>query len=366
MSNQISITDKKPSKIKTRCTICLSNYTNFIDRLIYSGFTNDQVLDVLLKENISGITIKHIRAHKSYHIDKDKIDISKLEEMQSKLRDHVLTLNNAREGGLQAKMIKDASLINKRAEELSPSDDLKDKKESLKKVNQRLAVKKKDLNLFDEMTHVMEINRERLDDARQIEIDNEGLILANTSKLADSHFRNAVKMHEITSGMESLQDIRLAELLTMNNNLMFSHEVSDITRFEMFRLYKKFEHTGLDPEQVPKNENQAKEFEHAHSFASVHNEVNYDKMLAQQDKLKPEEKKSKSDKVFVRNEVEEEVIYVEEDTEEINKNNDININSNKNNDNSKSNNKNNNNNKKSKTKPIKVTDKALELLNQFR
>jgi len=371
MSKQISVSDDKTTKTRTRCTICLSNYKVFIDKLIYSGFTNDQVLDVLLKENISGITVKHIRAHKSYHIDNDKIDISRLEEVQSQLRDHVLTLNNAREGGLQAKMIKDASLINKKAEDLNPSDDLEAKKKSLKKVNQRLAVKKKDLNLFDEMTYVMELNRTRLENAKQIEEDNQGMVLGITSKLADSHFRNAVKMHEITSGMESLQDVRLAEMLTMFNNIMFSHEVSDITRFDMFRLFKKFEHTGLDANQIPKDSNQAKEFEHAHSLAQVKNENDYDMMLANQDKLPPELKKSKNERIFVRGEVEEEVVYIKEDpnkAENINNDNDININ----NDNSKSNNKNNNINKKSnksKTKKKKektATDRALDLLNQFR
>jgi hypothetical protein len=129
-----------------------------------------------------------------------------------------------------------------------------------KKLNRRIKHKQKDLDIIGEMTWLLDKQRERVKRAEEHEEAAEVLLTAAGKAMSD-YQTSLFRMHEVTKGMTSLKEIRMAEMAQMFMGVMARHDVSDSTRFDMFRVLKGFETHDPDYSLVVKNDKELSEFE---------------------------------------------------------------------------------------------------------
>jgi len=117
-----------------------------------------------------------------------------------------------------------------------------------------------DIDILNELLWTMGVSKERVDRAIQEET-NSGLVLATTGSALKDYGNLLSKFHDITSGMDSLQQIRYVQLVQMLNLILCNSAVSDRTRFELMELLQDQqlkreleEQVAQQQEKVEKNE----------------------------------------------------------------------------------------------------------------
>jgi hypothetical protein len=264
---------------KKKCLVCESKYKEKIEELFQKGLRLKDIVDELKNSKIFGLEHGHLNHHFTYHFkDRDLVKSREETAKMGKLNDDKRKkkyYDKNDETKEQRDTKATSEIATQTNDQIVPPQQFEEKKE----ITTKLKDMNKDLNIIEEVVDLVHIQKGRVQKAREEE-DNAGIMLGITSKIISDYQKILESAHEITKGMESLKEVRLAEIAQMFIGMVARHEIHDSTRFDLFRLLKGFETHNPDLSLPAKNKAQEKFFAEnakAPSLASINKKIEEEK-----------------------------------------------------------------------------------------
>lgn len=251
----------------TACIICNSLYVDDVAEMLENGLTQI-VVQAFLKTKLIDLTTQSISRHWHNHVLGDGTNpnpkqIQKGKILKAKRRANKSKLLKKKASKPSVKKKKSAKKLTKKAKSAAVKGRKNQKDPNLVMINNQrvimsatqksmtpvekkrrfsylntLANMKKDINVMDEYVYVIAVSRDRVERALDEEAKS-GLVLGTTATAISDYGKLLKMFKEATSGMESLTQLRFAQIVNMVGNVFTQTGISDKTRAELLAVMEK-------------------------------------------------------------------------------------------------------------------------------
>ena len=230
-----------PKAKLTQCIICQSLFLDQVDDQLSKGIPYKTIV-LYLKDKGIELSNTSVGRHNNNHRlnDLKPKQIQKGNIQRAKTRAKGNTKKHATRTDLETKSNK--RVVNN-VTRTPPNREAAKEKASYMYYLRKM---REDINVINELLELMAIQKDRLHRANEEEADT-NLILATTTNVIKDYRQSLKDFHDITSGMESIKELRMAEMIQMIVGLLMRESISDQTRFELLTLMETFD-TPAPPE----------------------------------------------------------------------------------------------------------------------
>lgn len=308
MSKKRNSHNRSQKKRRTTCKVCNSQVMDDVNLLIKDGLNEHQISEHFRLKNII-IPVGSIRFHKKNHYS---FQISKLKKSRKKVKKkststkkkstikstkQKITNKLANNSKVKYKKANDnrktQEIINDSDDNIADKQLLQKRKKYIKRINKIY----KDFDIISEMVFMLKLQKERVFMAKEAE-EQAGVPLSVTGKAYDEYQKSLAKVHELTKGMESLKELRFAEVAQMFIGLMSRKPLSDRSRFELFTVLKGFESIKKPDETFVGTKEEINKFEEKYKTEQLKNDVKAGRRKISTATNKTKKKSSKKKKVI--------------------------------------------------------------------
>jgi len=219
-----------------QCTICQSLYADEVNEKLANGVTQSKIVAFLSGKGIELSTMSVSRHNRNCRLHQKK--------PQQIQKGNIRAATQKANGGLSQKLSDPDAALGKIVDQTidpPPAGGNKNRgrktDNNLKGHEKILKQLKDDFDIYNEYLYVLAVAKDRVERGR-IEEETSQLVLATTGRANADYGALLKNFHEITQGMESLESLRMAELVYMIGDIFSKAPLTDQARHQFLTLMK--------------------------------------------------------------------------------------------------------------------------------
>lgn len=216
----------------SQCIICNCLFTEEVDDLLAKGMSYPIIVKFLKDKGINLSTqsvYRHNHKHRLANEKPKQIQKGKIRNAQSRAR--------SRKKSTKKTVRADNKVIQATSPAVPRTHSERAKEIQYQKYLSRM---KEDIDVIDEMLYVLSVSKDRVERALAEEQES-GLVLATTGQAVKDYQQALAKFNEITSGMDSITQLRFAQLVNMVGNVFTQGPITDQTRHDLLQMMTEVE-----------------------------------------------------------------------------------------------------------------------------